>query len=129
MKLSGKHFFFCYNKKLSDHIQSQGIDAITVARSADNDKTFTMFQKTKQLQIAIDDYKLNKPEQLESVNEKNERKFFYCYDRELMNKLKKVGILPVTTSRHLGTQKVFNLYLRNNDLNNALDNILGERSL
>jgi len=50
--------FFCYNKKLFKHIHDiKGIDYITVAISPTSKKTFALFEKSEQLQMAIDEYK------------------------------------------------------------------------
>ena len=55
-------YFFCYNKSLFSWIHDvKGIDYITVAISPSSQKTFTLFEKSDQLQVALDEYKaLNK---------------------------------------------------------------------
>lgn len=55
--VKGKDFFYCYNLKLSDYLSEKGFKYITKAISLDNNKVYSMYYKTNELQKAIDEYK------------------------------------------------------------------------
>ena len=52
-----QNFFFCYNRDLFYYLKSRNISYITIAKNPTTDKTFSLFQKSTQLQNALDDYK------------------------------------------------------------------------
>lgn len=55
-QLTEKDFFFCYNYKLSAFLRYKGIHYITKSIAPKNNKMYTMYQKTDELQAAIDQY-------------------------------------------------------------------------
>lgn len=59
----------------------------------------------------------------------NQVEFFYCYNRRTFEKLKEHGLHPIITARHMQTHKIFNQYVRNSKLNNALDYIAQEQEV
>ncbi|OLN22909.1 hypothetical protein BTO30_07125 [Domibacillus antri] len=60
--MSEKDFFFFYNYKLSAFLKYKGISYITKAINPQNNKMFTMYPKTDELQSAINEYKAAKQE-------------------------------------------------------------------
>lgn len=55
--MSQKNFFFCYNKRVSDHLEASGIEWITVAKDLKTNKIFSLYVINKDLQQALDVYK------------------------------------------------------------------------
>lgn len=55
-QLSDRDFFFCYKKSMSMYLKEQGFHYVFKARSIKNDETFTLYQKSPQLQEALDKY-------------------------------------------------------------------------
>ncbi|MTD30119.1 hypothetical protein [Planomicrobium sp. YIM 101495] len=55
-QLSDKDFFFCYKKSMSCYLRDQGFHYIFKAKSIKNGETFTLYQKSSQLQQALDEY-------------------------------------------------------------------------
>jgi len=56
--MKNNDFFFCYNKSLFTFIKDvKGIDYITIAKNPTTNKTFSMFYKSPELQICLDEYK------------------------------------------------------------------------
>ena len=56
-KIQSNDYFFCYNPKLSNHFWKKGIKYIIKAIDPDNNRMFTMYLKSKELQLAINEYK------------------------------------------------------------------------
>lgn len=55
--VTGKDFFYCYNYKLNNYLQSNGFKYVTRAINTDNHKVFNMYYVTDQLSNAINSYK------------------------------------------------------------------------
>lgn len=55
--MSQKNYFFCYNKKVSDHLKDSGIEWITVAKDPKTNKIFSLYVINEDLQQALDEYK------------------------------------------------------------------------
>lgn len=55
--VTGKDFFFCYNKNLSDYLSNKGIKYITLAINPNNGNSYSLFYKTPKLQQTIQEYK------------------------------------------------------------------------
>lgn len=51
------NYFFCYNKKVSDYLQSKGLKLITVAKDLKTDKIFSLYEINDEFQKALDSYK------------------------------------------------------------------------
>lgn len=49
-------FFYCYNKNVSDHLRSEGIDFITVAQDLKTKKVFSLYIINDEFQKALDKY-------------------------------------------------------------------------
>lgn len=47
-------YFYCYSIKMKDFIKSQGIDYITKALNPKSQKPYFMFNKSKELDLAIE---------------------------------------------------------------------------
>ena len=47
-------FFYCYSVKLKDFLKSQGFDYITKALNPNTKKPYFMFDKSKELDFAIE---------------------------------------------------------------------------
>ena len=61
MRITKKDFFFCYNPKLSNHLWKNGFRYEMKAINPDNNRIFTMYIKSDELQRSIDEYRqLNK---------------------------------------------------------------------
>lgn len=56
--INNKDFFYCYTKKLSLFLSSEGIDYILKAKSIKDNSIFTLYQKTEELQRALDKFKI-----------------------------------------------------------------------
>lgn len=50
-------FFYCYNKRLSDFLTTEGIKYITVAKDIKKNRMFSLYIINKELQTALDKYK------------------------------------------------------------------------
>lgn len=50
-------YFFCYNKNVSDHLKSKGIQFITVAIDPNTKKWFSLYEITPEMQGALEEYK------------------------------------------------------------------------
>jgi len=48
-------------------------------------------------------------------------RYFFCYDRELADYLRKKGIKYITAARHLASGNIFYLFERTPELKEALD--------
>lgn len=57
--LTSKDFFYCYNKKVSDFLESKGLHKITVGINPNNKKPYSMYHKTELLQKALKEYSHN----------------------------------------------------------------------
>lgn len=55
--MSKENFFFCYNRQMMLYLKSKGFSFILCAKHEVSDNKFWMFQKTPQLQKALDEYK------------------------------------------------------------------------
>lgn len=53
---NNKNYFFCYSKKLSDFLQSQGNMYITIAIDPKTKKIFSLYYIDDKLQRSLDDY-------------------------------------------------------------------------
>lgn len=56
-QLTEQDFFFCFTKKLSIFLKEEGISYIIKARSIKDNVIYTVYQKTDELQRALDKYK------------------------------------------------------------------------
>lgn len=52
-----KDYFFCYSHQLSKFLQYKGIGYITIAKDAYTDKLFSLYPKSKDLKVALDEYR------------------------------------------------------------------------
>ena len=52
-----RNYFFCYNKKVSDFLNSKEINYITVAQDLKSKKIFSLFEITDDFQVALQEYK------------------------------------------------------------------------
>lgn len=50
-------FFFCYTKIMSDFLKGKGIKYIFKAKSIQDGSVFTLYQKSDELQKALDEFK------------------------------------------------------------------------
>jgi hypothetical protein len=57
-KIDNKNLFYCYTRKLSSYLCSEGIEYILKARSIKDDSIFTLYQKSDELQQALDKFKV-----------------------------------------------------------------------
>ena len=53
-------YFFCYNKRVSDYLQQNGLQYITVARDPKTNKLFSLYKQTPELSRLLIQYKNNK---------------------------------------------------------------------
>jgi hypothetical protein len=53
-------YFFCYNKKVSDYLTMKGVKPITIAKEMRENRIFSLYKQTPELQKALQEYKLNK---------------------------------------------------------------------
>lgn len=60
-------FFYCYNKRLSDHIGKSGIKFVTVAINPNDGRTYSQYIITPELKKVIDDYKAIRQREREAV--------------------------------------------------------------
>lgn len=51
------NYFFCYNKKVSDHLASMGQKYITVAQDLKTQKVFSLYHINEEFQKALESYK------------------------------------------------------------------------
>lgn len=51
-------YFFCYSKRVSDHLKEKRISFITVAIDPNTHKMYSLYEITPKLQAALDEYKL-----------------------------------------------------------------------
>ena len=51
-----KDYFFCYSQRLSKYLMSQGIGYITIAKDMNTDRVFSLYPKSVELQVALDEY-------------------------------------------------------------------------
>lgn len=51
-----KDYFFCYTKSMSNHLKENGIDYLFKAISIKNKKIFTLYEKSPELQTALDKF-------------------------------------------------------------------------
>ncbi|MDN4494927.1 hypothetical protein [Ureibacillus aquaedulcis] len=56
-QIDNKDFFYCYTKKLSLFLSSEGIGYILKAKSVKDDSIFTLYRKSDELQQALDKFK------------------------------------------------------------------------
>ncbi|MGF9975326.1 hypothetical protein [Viridibacillus arvi] len=56
-QLTIKNFFFCYDVKLSKFIKENNIPYFMKARSMKDNKIFTMYEQTEQLQTILTGWK------------------------------------------------------------------------
>ena len=59
-KLVNDKYFFCYNINLADYLMDNGIQVVTKARAISSDKVFWMFERSDELDVAINEYKRRK---------------------------------------------------------------------
>ncbi|MGE6259213.1 hypothetical protein ACQKCU_15125 [Heyndrickxia sporothermodurans] len=52
-----KNYFFCYTKKVSDYLNKQGFEYITVAQDPKSKKIFSLYYIDGKLQKALAEYK------------------------------------------------------------------------
>jgi hypothetical protein len=58
MRITNDDIFYCYNKRLFTFIKEiKNIDYLTIAKHPVTDKIYSMFIKSEELQMAIDEYK------------------------------------------------------------------------
>ncbi|MEH6957749.1 hypothetical protein [Neobacillus drentensis] len=58
MQITNNDIFYCYNKRLFTFIREiKGIDCLTIGKHPVTNKIYSMFVKSKELQMAIDEYK------------------------------------------------------------------------
>lgn len=57
---------------------------------------------------------------MKNFNEITNKDFFYCYDAKCSNFLKEKGIPYLLKAKSVKDNKVFTMYIRNNELSNAL---------
>jgi len=55
-QLSDRDFFFVYKRSMSEYLKEQGFSYVFKAKSIKNGETFTLYQKSPQLQKALDEY-------------------------------------------------------------------------
>lgn len=55
-QLSDRDFFFVYKRSMSMYLKEKGFSYIFKAKSIKNDEVFTLYQKSPQLQKALDEY-------------------------------------------------------------------------
>ncbi|AZV43679.1 hypothetical protein BAOM_3070 [Peribacillus asahii] len=55
-----KNFFFCYSKYVSTYLVNKGFKPITTAREMKENKVFTLYEITPDLQAALTEYKKNR---------------------------------------------------------------------
>lgn len=53
-------YFYCYNKAVSDFLNSKGIKYITVAINPMDKRMYSMYEKTSHLDMALKEYKSHK---------------------------------------------------------------------
>lgn len=51
------NYFYCYNKRVSDHLKSNNIQYITVALDPKTKKMFSLYLINDELQASLDEYK------------------------------------------------------------------------
>lgn len=49
-------YFFCYSERMSNFIMSKGVSYITQAKHKETDKVFTLFERSDQLELVINEY-------------------------------------------------------------------------
>ncbi len=54
--LTDRDFFFCYTVSMSMYLKEQGFNYVFKAKSVKNGETFTLYQKSTQLQKALEQY-------------------------------------------------------------------------
>ncbi|MCY7731783.1 DUF5659 domain-containing protein [Aerococcus urinaeequi] len=59
-KLVNDKYFFCYNINLADYLMDNEIQVVTKARAISSDKVFWMFERSDELDVAINEYKRQK---------------------------------------------------------------------
>ncbi|MEH6965319.1 hypothetical protein V7195_25860 [Priestia megaterium] len=47
--------------------------------------------------------------------------FFYCYNKKLSDKIQEAGIPVITIAQNIKTGKLFSLYLKSSELQDAID--------
>lgn len=58
MQIRNEDLFYCYSKRLSDHIYHQsGIVPLTIAINPKSKNTFSLYAKSEELQKCLDSYK------------------------------------------------------------------------
>lgn len=55
-RIENKDLFYCYTKRLSLFLNSEGIKYIVKAKSIKDDSIFTLYQKSDELQKALDKF-------------------------------------------------------------------------
>lgn len=51
-----EQYLFVYDRKLFDALRKKGIPYITKARNVNNDKVFTLFEKTDEVKMIVNDW-------------------------------------------------------------------------
>lgn len=51
-----KDYFFCYSQRLSNFLKVKGIGYITIAKDMNTDRVFSLYPKSEELQLALDEY-------------------------------------------------------------------------
>lgn len=59
-KLVNDKYFFCYNINLADYLMNNEIQVVTKARAISTDNVFWMFERSDELDVAINEYKRQK---------------------------------------------------------------------
>lgn len=54
---NSSEYFYCYTKKLSLYLSSQGINYIIKARSVKDNSIFTLYEKSNELQLTLNKFK------------------------------------------------------------------------
>lgn len=65
-QLTNKDFFFCYNRDIYFYLTENNVDFITIAREPKNNRMFSLFHKTKEVDRLLAEY--NKQAQEKRVN-------------------------------------------------------------
>jgi hypothetical protein len=58
--LTKEDFYFCYSSKLSKYLEQKGIRYLFMAKDINKNNPFSIYEKTKDLQRELENYKLIK---------------------------------------------------------------------
>lgn len=58
--LTKDDLYFCYSSKLSKYLAQRGLRYLFMAKEIRTDAPFSVYEKCKDLSIALSEYKLNK---------------------------------------------------------------------